>query len=386
MPDFTRIFASSGLKNTISDTDYGGGWDDIVGSNPPSFKDFNSIMNEQDSKLADLNGRLVGLSGKNKIINGNFDIWQRSASQTTSGYGSDDRWVNENLGSTKVHSQQNFILGQADVPNNPKFFSRTVVSSVSGSPNYVTKQQRIEGVETFSGQTATLSFWAKADSTKNMATEFVQSFGTGGSPSSFVGSIGVTTHVLTTSWQKFTFAVDIPSIAGKTLGTNNNSSLSINFWFDAGSDFDARTNSLGHQSGTFDIAQVQLEFGVNSSEFEKRSIGEELLLAQRYFEKSYDLNDPVGTITNNGSIWERPIRNNNDFVQMQRGFLVRKRAVPSISIYSPTTGLANKVANQGDKAVQGLVGLGEAGFSAISIVSGISGDSAYFHYTADAEI
>lgn len=54
MPDFTRIFAESGLKNTIGDVEYDGGWDDIVGSNPPSFKDFNSIMNEQDSKLADI--------------------------------------------------------------------------------------------------------------------------------------------------------------------------------------------------------------------------------------------------------------------------------------------------------------------------------------------
>jgi hypothetical protein len=54
MPDFNRIFAESGLKSTIGDTEYDGGWDHIVGSNPPSFKDFNSIMNEQDSKLTDL--------------------------------------------------------------------------------------------------------------------------------------------------------------------------------------------------------------------------------------------------------------------------------------------------------------------------------------------
>lgn len=50
-PDFTRIFAEGGLKDTITDADYDGGWDDIVGGLPPTKEEFNSIMNEQDNKL-----------------------------------------------------------------------------------------------------------------------------------------------------------------------------------------------------------------------------------------------------------------------------------------------------------------------------------------------
>jgi hypothetical protein len=92
-----------------------------------------------------------------------------------------------------------------------------------------------------------------------MAVEFLQSFGTGGSPSATVTAIGVTTCALTTAWQKFTIPVSIPSISGKTLGTNNDDFLGVMFWMDAGSSFNARTNSLGQQSGTFDIAQVQFE-------------------------------------------------------------------------------------------------------------------------------
>ncbi len=234
------------------------------------------------STLGDVSGN--SLMFRNKIINGNFDIWQRGTSQTSSGYGSDDRWSNEQTGSTKTHTRETFTLGQIDVPNNPKYYSRTVVISSSGSGNYCFKAQKIESVLTFSGSTATLSFWAKADASKNIAIEFVQVFGTGGSPSSSVTGIGVTTCALTTSWKKFIVTVNIPSISGKTLGTAGDDFISFNFWFEAGSSFNSRTNNLGQQSGTFDISQVQFESGSAATPFEQRSISLELSLCQRYYE------------------------------------------------------------------------------------------------------
>jgi hypothetical protein len=61
--------------------------------------------------------------------------------------------------------------------------------------------------------------------------------------------------------QKHTVTAAIPSVTGKTLGTDGNDSLQVRFWFDAGSNFDARTDNLGQQSGTFDIARVRLVEG-----------------------------------------------------------------------------------------------------------------------------
>lgn len=234
-------------------------------------------------------------SRKNVIINGNFDIWQRATSQTSNGYGSDDRWANGGSGSTKTHSRQSFTLGQTDVPGNPKYFSRTVVSSVAGASNYVVKYQNIEGVNTFAGETVTLSFYAKADSTKNISIEFVQNFGTGGSPSTSVSAIGSVKKGLTSSWVKQTVTVAIPSISGKTLGSDNNDCLQVFFWFDAGSSFNTRTDTLGQQSGTFDISQVQLELGSSSTSFERKSIVEEFSFCARYFTK-------IGTIVTTSSI------------------------------------------------------------------------------------
>lgn len=224
-----------------------------------------------------------GLMFRNVLINGGFDIWQRGTSQTSSGYGSDDRWQNTHGGSTKTASQQTFTVGQTDVPGNPRYWARTVVTSSAGSGNYVVKSQFIESVTTLSGQTATLSFWAKADASKNIAIEFAQRFGSGGSPSAEVSGIGITTCALTTAWKYFTVIVNIPSISGKILGTANDHNLALNIWFDAGSTFNARTNSLGQQSGTFDIANVQLEAGPVASPFEQRPIGTELGLCQRYY-------------------------------------------------------------------------------------------------------
>ncbi len=220
---------------------------------------------------------------RNKIINGNFDIWQRGTSQTSTGYGSVDRWNNDHSGSSKTASQQAFTVGQTEVPGNPKYYLKHVVTSVAGSGNYCLTQQKIEDVSTLAGKTVTLSFWAKADSNKNIATEFSQNFAAGGSPSSIVTGIGVTIHSLTTSWQKFTTTVSIPSISGKTLGTDGNDYLHLVIWFESGSTYSSRNNSLGNQSGTFDIAQVQIEEGSVATPFEQRPYGVEEQLCKRYW-------------------------------------------------------------------------------------------------------
>jgi len=225
----------------------------------------------------------VSMLRKNAIINGNFNVWQRGVTQSVTGYGSDDRWKNAQSGSSKVHTRQTFTVGQTDVPNEPTYYSRTVITTGAGASNYIIKKYRMEDVRTFAGKTVTLSFYAKADASKDIATEFVQNFGAGGSVG--VTAIDVTTHNLTTSWQKFTVIVTMPSISGKTLDTATPTYVDINFWLEAGSNYDARTNTLGNQSGTFEIAQVQLEEGSVATAFERRSYGEELALCQRYFER-----------------------------------------------------------------------------------------------------
>jgi hypothetical protein len=76
------------------------------------------------SAYADTNGNFMAsdIGFKNYLINGCFRFWQRAISQTANGYGSADRWVVSNAGTTKTATRQPFSLGQTEVPGNPEFF------------------------------------------------------------------------------------------------------------------------------------------------------------------------------------------------------------------------------------------------------------------------
>ncbi len=209
---------------------------------------------------------------RNKLINGNFDLWRKGIGTAGPGVLNSvlaDGWRDQSNGTNITPSQQFFALGQTAVPYEPAIFHRTVVASVANVNNFATMTQRVEGVRTFAGQQSTLSFYAKADAARPMAIEFFQEFGVGGSPNPTIVGIGVQKINLTTSWQLFTFQGTMPSIAGKTIGTTANTDfVGITLWFDAGANFNSRTNSLGQQSGTFDIAQVQWEPGGSQTPFE----------------------------------------------------------------------------------------------------------------------
>jgi hypothetical protein len=225
----------------------------------------------------------------NHIINGNFDFWQRgtSASLSSSSYVA-DRWVNIVEDGTSSNISRQSITQPSSSLFNAAFFHRIQVTSSNTSSSAYIIQQRIEDVTKLAGKTVTISFWAKADSSKNISLEMQQNFGTGGSPSAGVLGIGVQKFSISTSWQKITHTVTLPFINGKTLGTDGvqTTRTTLNIWLDAGSNNNSRTDSLGNQSGTFDIAQVKLEEGDTATPFVLAggTIEGELAACQRYLQ------------------------------------------------------------------------------------------------------
>lgn len=137
--------------------------------------------------------------------------------------------------------------------------------------------QRIADVRTLGGQTVTLSFYAKYTTTATtLATiNIAQNFGTGGTPSSTVTTTVTTNLALTTSWTRYIYTFTIPSLSGKTLGTNNNSYLQLSF--DVG-------NAAAYN---FSIWGVMLEQRPTASRFVIPDIGTELYKCLRFY---YEIN------------------------------------------------------------------------------------------------
>ena len=206
---------------------------------------------------------------RNKIINGNFDVWQRGTnitiSNSTNMYTA-DRWRFAGDAFTGFINRQQFTPGQTDVPGEPNYFFRWAVNTnPSGNMAF---GQYIEDVRTLAGRTATLSLYLYASATIPANTLQIRyrqvTGGTGGTNNTInIGEI-------TTSWKKFTFQLNIPSLTGASLGASNYLALEI--------------LSPSTHTTAFDlfIAQVQLEEGTVATPFEHRPIGMELSLCQRY--------------------------------------------------------------------------------------------------------
>jgi hypothetical protein len=219
---------------------------------------------------------------RNKVMNGNFYEIQRYVIGQTLvnplAIYMCDRWQDFNSGSSLTCSQQPFAIGQTAVPG-ALYFHRSVVASVANIANSVRLFHYVEDVSTFASQRVTLSWYARADAPRPMAAEVRQLFGTGGA----VVNIVIAQQVaLTTGWQRFTITFDVPTISGKAVGVGN--ALLICFWFDSGANFNANSANLGQQSGTFDVANVQLEAGEVATEFELLPTAINKILCARYYE------------------------------------------------------------------------------------------------------
>lgn len=332
---------------------------------------------------------------RNKLINGNFDFWQRYTSGTAVGFGG-DRWVRDMAGAYSVDSmsRQSFAPGQTVVPGNPRYwlqFQHTLTSS--GSSDVSLYSQKIEDVRTLAGQNVTLSFYAYAAAATTIKVSVGQYFGTGGSPSPNV-YLPARDVALTTGFQKYVLNFSVPSIAGKTIGTNEDGFLQAIFWTNANAGAAASYN-LGGAFATgvaINLARVQLEPGNVATQFEDRPIGTELALCQRFFWSSYQPGQVPGQASASYPIMGRqpniPSNTDNYLLIARVPYPVTMRAVPTCTVYSSNTGASGKAYTSGGSDVPASVSAGGIHACNVQVANTVvgAGSDVSCHVTASAEL
>jgi hypothetical protein len=319
------------------------------------------------------------VAGKNVVINGGMDFWQRGTSFSLSGVGTytADRW--------ESYSTQNLTVTQiAPSLTNFQYATRTQRNSGNTSTASIYLVQSIETVNSIpiAGKSVTLSYWARCganySATSNLLTVQLQS-GTGTDQNVLSGytsgsNIISTTDALTTSWQQFTHTVTVGSTSTQ---------LGVVF-------YEVPTGTAG-ANDYFDITGVQLELGSTATAFSRAggSIGGELALCQRYYQKSYSQGTSPATATQVGSITYIAVvtaANNNQYTVK---LPVSMRATPVIAIYPYTGTITAGNLNQSGGALVTITieSAGDSSFElyttgAISAV----GNYLRFHYTVSAEL
>ena len=221
------------------------------------------------------------VAGKNLIINGGFDIWQRGTSAIAIGSGGDytaDRWQGYRSGAGFTVSRQT----TSDTTNLPFIqycarIQRASGNSTTASAIFASSTESVNAIP-YAGKAIVFSFYARAganfSATSSQLTVQLQT-GTGTDQNAIMtGYTGLvnavnSTATLTTTWQRFTYTATL----GATI-----TEIAPYFTF-------APTGTAG-ANDYYEITGVQVEIAATASAFSRNAgtIQGELAACQRYYE------------------------------------------------------------------------------------------------------
>jgi hypothetical protein len=314
----------------------------------------------------------------NNLINGAFDYWQQgissgSIANGTSVYGADQWYVKNTLGTSGlIVSQRGTGILQGSLYCNSVAITATPTAS------------QANGCELYQ----VLS---------NLATQSL--IGLTASFSVYILGLGNVTQVGLQFYYATTESHLTTPIGSEVLTTVNNGSYTLCFLNDqalgtamtASGVVGVRIRMTGVSSGSiftsgngFQVEQAMMNVGQSAAPFIRQNYdpAKELLSCQYFYEKSYDLSTSPGVVTTNG---QRQVATAvaNAFGDVS---YVDKRIVPSVTIYSPTTGASGHVrsiTNANDE-VATAISSGQKNMVFQITVGG--GAQCTYHYTVDARI
>lgn len=215
------------------------------------------------------------VAGKNAIINGAMDVWQRGTTFTATGWSADRWYVNADSGVATT------ITRSTDAPTGFRYsmkFQRTAGNTATGAHGIGQSFETQESIR-FAGKTVTYSFWAKRGANYSGSGNLLEwrvGFSTGTDQSitnAYGGWAGYSeanspAATLTTSWQRFSMTFNVPS---------NATQISVRV-------FQAPTGTAGADDSYF-VTGFQFEESATATPFSRAggTITGELAACYRYF-------------------------------------------------------------------------------------------------------
>ncbi len=289
---------------------------------------------------------------RNRIINGNFNIWQRGSNLTGQGANGliylADRWAIETWSSTTARVTYDRVLDTPPISSTVGFSSysaRITVTTTGSNPtnDFGVFRQFIEGynAQDLYQRPFVVSFWVKSSL---VGTYSLSIYGGGVGPGQTSGTPSFTQTYTINNVNTWEYKIiQVPACPAGTysnwdFGNGRGMDIVWRLWSNPAtysgsfgswntSTYSlpgASTNFAGTNGATWQIAKVQLETGTIATPFETRSFGQELALCQRYYQQGkawgYVRNDSATNATQGGGSCVN--------------FAVQMRAAPTVTSFS----------------------------------------------------
>jgi hypothetical protein len=326
-------------------------------------------------------GRLIDLAEgprrRNFVRNGDFQVAQHGNNfaglTVTAQYTLDGvKYEGGAVCGTNTISQQAFAVGQVQVPGNPRFFIRNQ-RTVAGSAGNAVFTFPIAMPDRLSGKTVTVGFWAKADAPKAFILDVAYA---GVTPGVYPGSLGAIN--LTAAWQyvKITFTLEamtaVTAIAAASVRIVENA---------------------GFGTFTLDVADFQVELGLEGALFERLDFDQQLEWNQHFYCKSCAV--ATGPAANLGTGTGETVFGAGKAgaaaeVSPRIYFPVRMFGVPAITILNPNAA-NSQVRDQtaaADCSASAAANITDGGFhvTATGAAGTAVGNTLAFHWQASKEL
>ena len=338
-----------------------------------------------------------GSGFRNKLINGNFDFWQRGTTFEFRNPSSQpdrytaDRWKLVNTGGTTADrlgvSVNRVDLSVGDLRTSNVYSPFGLEFSIGTGGFGVTSEtylyQRIEGVEQFPNGYATVSFYARSTvSNAKLGVAFRRDWGGGTAPDYATTGVEKNSQKVTgfamnvpTTWTRFSHTFALPDARGGLLGTAGTDGPEIKFYIRAGSDLvgedvveEIDGNLAGVNNYKIYLAQVQFEYGQDASPFELNDPTSEFNRCLRYYQTT-------NSITPYNGVTAGPAVFNDDAIQFE-GAVVNVRY--PVEIRDATSSVVDVKVNTG--AFSALA-KSKKGFR-----GNLSARPAYLNYQVESEL